>query len=136
MNARKSILATLRQHQQTSNTPLPSIVSDPSDPEVLLDTFTESVAGVGGRVVRVHTIDAVEPAIHEYIVQSGRIVTTISALEKTGELITGEVSEPRTYADVTLSVIPAHFAVAENGAVWLTEEAMGHRVLPFICQHL
>jgi L-lactate dehydrogenase complex protein LldG len=26
--------------------------------------------------------------------------------------------------------------VAENGAVWVTEELMGDRALPFICEHL
>jgi L-lactate dehydrogenase complex protein LldG len=39
-------------------------------------------------------------------------------------------------ADVELAVLRAHFAVAENGAVWITDEQMGNRVLPFICQHL
>ena len=26
--------------------------------------------------------------------------------------------------------------VAENGTVWLTEAALGQRIIPFICQHL
>ena len=26
--------------------------------------------------------------------------------------------------------------MAENGAVWLTEEVMGQRIIPYICQHL
>jgi L-lactate dehydrogenase complex protein LldG len=26
--------------------------------------------------------------------------------------------------------------VAENGASWFTEEVMGQRILPYICQHL
>jgi L-lactate dehydrogenase complex protein LldG len=28
------------------------------------------------------------------------------------------------------------FGVAENGAIWLTEAEVPHRVAPFICQHL
>ena len=28
------------------------------------------------------------------------------------------------------------FGVAENGAIWVTEKQMGHRVLPFIAEHL
>jgi L-lactate dehydrogenase complex protein LldG len=38
--------------------------------------------------------------------------------------------------DVELAIIEARFAVAENGAVWLTEDVMGHRILPYIAQHL
>ncbi len=32
--------------------------------------------------------------------------------------------------------IDGEFGVAENGAIWITEEALPHRVAPFICQHL
>ena len=39
-------------------------------------------------------------------------------------------------AEVELLEIDGKFGVAENGAIWLTEEALPHRVAPFICQHL
>ena len=40
-------------------------------------------------------------------------------------------------ADVDYAVVRGEFAVAENGAVWCTQSALGpHRVLPFIAQHL
>jgi L-lactate dehydrogenase complex protein LldG len=41
-----------------------------------------------------------------------------------------------TLEDVELGVFKAHFAVAENSAMWVTEEVLGKRVSPFICQHL
>jgi L-lactate dehydrogenase complex protein LldG len=39
-------------------------------------------------------------------------------------------------AEVEVLEIDGAFGVAENGAIWLTEEALPHRVAPFICQHL
>jgi L-lactate dehydrogenase complex protein LldG len=39
-------------------------------------------------------------------------------------------------AEIEVLEIDGEFGVAENGAIWLTEEAMPHRVAPFICQHL
>ncbi len=39
-------------------------------------------------------------------------------------------------AGVEVLEIDGAFGVAENGAIWLTEEALPHRVAPFICQHL
>lgn len=39
-------------------------------------------------------------------------------------------------AEVEVLEIDGEFGVAENGAIWLSEEAMPHRVAPFICQHL
>jgi L-lactate dehydrogenase complex protein LldG len=38
--------------------------------------------------------------------------------------------------DVDVAIIDAHFGVAENGSVWVTEDIIKERVLPFICQHL
>jgi L-lactate dehydrogenase complex protein LldG len=39
-------------------------------------------------------------------------------------------------AEVDVLEIDGEFGVAENGAIWLTEESLPHRVAPFICQHL
>jgi L-lactate dehydrogenase complex protein LldG len=39
-------------------------------------------------------------------------------------------------AEVEVLEIDGAFGVAENGAIWLTEDALPHRVAPFICQHL
>jgi L-lactate dehydrogenase complex protein LldG len=37
---------------------------------------------------------------------------------------------------VDLAILRARLGVAENGAMWLSEREMVHRVLPFITQHL
>ena len=50
--------------------------------------------------------------------------------------IISPAAAPHKYEDVELAIIRAHFAVAENGAVWLTEDLMGQRIIPYICQHL
>lgn len=39
-------------------------------------------------------------------------------------------------AEIEVLEIDGEFGVAENGAIWLSEEALPHRVAPFICQHL
>jgi L-lactate dehydrogenase complex protein LldG len=38
--------------------------------------------------------------------------------------------------DVDVVIMEAYLGVAENGAVWVTEEDTKMRVLPFICEHL
>jgi L-lactate dehydrogenase complex protein LldG len=50
--------------------------------------------------------------------------------------VLSETADPRTFDDVELAVIEAQLAVAENGAVWLPEQRMGQRIIPYICQHL
>jgi L-lactate dehydrogenase complex protein LldG len=63
------------------------------------------------------------------------LVTTLPELVEIAEPLAIEV-DPHLFQDIELAIIKAHFAVAENGAVWLTEEVMGHRIIPYICQHL
>ena len=46
------------------------------------------------------------------------------------------VKDPHELSDVDIAIIEAEFAVAENGSVWVTDQRMGLRALPFICQHL
>ena len=52
-------------------------------------------------------------------------VTTADAAATTAEL-----------AGVTLAVLRGGPAVIENGAVWVDERDMGHRALPYACEHL
>jgi L-lactate dehydrogenase complex protein LldG len=59
----------------------------------------------------------------------------LPALSDVAEFCSASV-EPHSFEDVELSIIEARLAVAENGAVWLTEEVMGHRIIPYISQHL
>jgi L-lactate dehydrogenase complex protein LldG len=63
------------------------------------------------------------------------VISRIGGIAEYSEDIDTALS-PHSLQDVEIAVLKAHFGVAENGAVWLTEELMGNRVLPFICQHL
>jgi L-lactate dehydrogenase complex protein LldG len=47
-----------------------------------------------------------------------------------------DISNPRALEDVDLAVINGHFAVAENGAVWVNEENIGYRSLYFLAAKL
>jgi L-lactate dehydrogenase complex protein LldG len=47
-----------------------------------------------------------------------------------------DVSNPHELASLDLAVLPGEFGVAENGAVWVTDRRVRHRVVYFIAQHL
>jgi L-lactate dehydrogenase complex protein LldG len=64
-----------------------------------------------------------------------RIVTTLPELSDQLEFLSTTV-DPHTFDDIDMAVIMSELAVAENGAVWLTEQQMGQRIIPYICQHL
>lgn len=46
------------------------------------------------------------------------------------------VSDPHELETVEMAVLRAEFGVAENGAVWISDRYLQHRVLPFITQNL
>ena len=134
MTSRERILADVLKNQ-------PSAVSFPdlgvfkgatSNPvREYMDTFT----GIGGKAVVVSDVQSVESLLREQFDLSRRVVTTVPALAESFSLYSRD-ADPHSFEDVELAVISAHFAVIENGAVWVTEEVMGQRIIPFICQHL
>jgi L-lactate dehydrogenase complex protein LldG len=65
-----------------------------------------------------------------------RIVLVSDPAGTTSAAPPGLPASPHVFANVDIVIIPAHFAVAENGAVWVTESLLRERVLPFICQQL
>lgn len=44
--------------------------------------------------------------------------------------------DPHALEDVDYFVAAGEFAVAENAAVWVTDQSLRHRVLYFLCQHM
>ncbi len=46
------------------------------------------------------------------------------------------IQSPHDLADIDVAILPAEFAVAENAAVWVTDQIVPLRVLFFLCQHL
>lgn len=134
MNTREKILeAVLKNQPQTS--PLPDISMFKGDNNDTVQKYIDIFKTIGGSAYVVEDIAAVKTWINEHYDVTKRIITALPELGDTAELLSPS-ADPHTYDDVELAVIRAHFAVAENGAVWLTEEVMGQRIIPYICQHL
>jgi L-lactate dehydrogenase complex protein LldG len=133
MNSRAQILeAVLRSQPET--TPLPDISQFTGDSTGVIQKYIGIFKTIGGSALEIQDINAIKQYIDEHFDVSKRVVTTLPELTDRFESIT-EV-DPHLYQDVELAVIKGHFAVAENGAVWLTDDVMGQRIIPYICQHL
>ncbi|WP_448698568.1 lactate utilization protein C [Mucilaginibacter sp. AW1-3] len=135
MSSREKILAAIGQNQPAL-LPLPDIgflKGGSEDPE---EKFTTVLTTIGGKVLKVKNFDEIKKLLPEHFDTTKRVVTTLIELSDAAELNTGGEMDPHTLEDIELTITGAHFAVAENGAVWVTEDIIGQRVLPFICQHL
>jgi len=134
MSSREKILASVL-HNQPQLTPLPDISIFKVHNQDIVQKYIDTFIGIGGKIFSVESIDAVKILIPENFDITKRIVTTLPELTDVAELYS-PTADPHSFQDVELAIINAHFSVAENGAVWLTEPVMGHRILPYICQHL
>lgn len=134
MTSREKILSEVLKNQPAA-IPLPDIGAFRGPEQDNVQEYTDTFVGIGGKVFPVSDLASVKTIVKEHYDSSKRIVSTLTELSDTMELYSAGV-DPHSFEDVELAVIRAHLAVAENGAVWLTEGIMGQRVLPFICQHL
>ena len=134
MSTREKILEAVLKNQPPS-TALPDIALFKGDNKDLIQKYMDVFKTIGGTPFLADDIAAVKILINQNFDTAKRTVTTLTELSDSFELISATV-DPHTYDDVELAIIKAHFAVAENGAAWLTEEVMGQRIIPYICQHL
>lgn len=134
MSSRDSILAAVLKNQPPL-TSLPDISGFKVPEEDLVEKYRDTFSGIGGMVYSAANMEAIKNHIRENFDTGKRIVSTLPALSDVAEFCS-ETVDPHSFEDVELSIIEARLAVAENGAVWLTEEVMGHRIIPYISQHL
>jgi len=133
-SSRDRILNTLRNNVPAQK-PLPSLnefINNTPEGDVAA-RFIEVVRNIGGAVIEAPDL----PTAAHYIKQNyagKRVVSMAAGIESLTTQPTA--SDPHLLADVELAVINTHFAVAENGACWVTAELLGDRALPFIAQQL
>ncbi|MEP6734193.1 MAG: LUD domain-containing protein [Chryseolinea sp.] len=133
MESRERILAQLKIHQRTNNV-LPPLVVPPAQPLNLVDKLVTILTGIGGQVAKVTSWSQIKSELLGMLGPDERAINLISELEFLQPTPLGK--EPHLLENVRLAVLKGHFAVAENGAVWVTSDLMGDRALPFICERL
>ncbi len=110
----------------------PVIPSKVIQEEPLTAQFEKACRAVGTRVIRV------EGNVSEVIFQTFPGVNLIASTfpPYSGNVALKPEADPASLASIEVAVVLGEIAVAENGAIWIPENALTHRILPFICQHL
>jgi len=136
MSSREKILASVAANQPELSA-LPDIDFLKQPGTDLLTKFVATLTAIGGKAIEINSYNDIINHIKTHTTLDNRVACMLPELANVCELLDDEaLSLPHSLNDVELAIVKAHFGVAENGAVWVTEEQMGHRVLPFICQHL
>lgn len=134
MSSREKILAAVLQNQPPKS-PLPNISMFKGQEKGNVEKYMETFINIGGKAFLVENTEQIKTLVKENFDTGSRMITTLPELADTAEVLSPAV-DPHTFQNIELAIIKAHLAVAENGAVWLTEQVMGQRIIPYICQHL
>lgn len=134
MSSREKILSKIKQNQPDV-TPLPSLDGLKTVYPNPIGNFKEVLTLIGGQVVEVSDFEGVVDFVKRQVSSSVRLITTLPELSHLAE-DNWQSTDPHTLANVELAIIRGHFGVAENSAIWVTEDLLGQRVTPFIAQYL
>ena len=136
MGSREEILARLRAAAPPARE-LPEARRFGGRFEDLRAQFAASLQDAGGRCVRIEVADALIGALDqlEPYRTASHIASLVAGIPRANVRLE-EIRDAHDLRDVELAIIPGELAVAENGAVWITERALPHRALPWIAQHL
>ena len=134
MSTRKQILEAVLKNQPQA-TFLPDVSVFKGDATDVVQKYMDVFKTIGGDAYLIEDITTIKTILGEQFDFTKRVLTTIPELSDSAELLS-PADEVHSLENIELAIIKAHFAVAENGAVWLTEDLMGQRIIPYICQHL
>lgn len=128
MSSREQILAAVKKNQPDAAA-LPSLQGLAGDMPATPEAYRKVLESLGGSLFEITDTAQVPVLLKEHYPHLQRVVFADDKREWAHE-------DPHQLENVDMAVVAGQWGVAENGAIWLTENDMGVRVLPFICQHL
>lgn len=132
---RASILKSIKKNKPELVT-LPTIDLDVFHEKVdHIETFKSNVQLVGGNLRELNKNEDLDTVIKELYPRSQRIVSHVPGYDL-GTVSIPKESEAHSLENIDLAIIKGEFGVAENGAVWISENDFPVRVLPFITNDL
>ncbi|MHB8208004.1 LutC/YkgG family protein [Mucilaginibacter sp.] len=135
MTSREKILSAVKANQPDLAT-LPDVDFLLQEDVDVSEKFIAALTAIGGQVVMVENYTGIKDFIKKNFEQLSRKITTVSQLNDIAEYVEDNSANPHSLENVDYAIIEADLAIAENGAIWVTEDKIRTRVLPFISQHL
>jgi len=142
--SKHAILAALGHssiNQLNQKPDLSSLKSTTILPSELINRFEKGLTSVTGELIypdNANSIDLLKDNVAKLISQGMQVISLVDGI-KGNQLMT---THPHELKHIDYAIMPARFAVAENGAIWVDSEQLNglnaktHRVLPFICENL
>jgi len=135
MSSKVEILRKVKQNQPAFVSELPNLNVLGSESFDILEKYKTVLKSIGGDFVEVSDYQGIIDFITKNYAVDKRIITTIPELSEIAKTDWLDV-DPHSLEDVELTLVKAHFGVAENSALWVTDAILGQRVSVFIPQYL
>lgn len=132
MSSREKILAAVKKNQPPK-VELPVLNFTGNTAVDRKEQFIKTLTAIGGTVIEVNDWKEISDHIKSTFSKTGKIINRVDNLDFE---ISSLKSDPHEFSNVTVAIMQGEFGVAENGAIWLTNENMGDQALPYICEHL
>jgi L-lactate dehydrogenase complex protein LldG len=113
---------------------LPEVHSFPDEGESVLPYFKKQLDAMGGQSFEVPNAAAANAKVAE-LFPAAKVVCS-AVREVPGNRRVTDVRDPRALNDVDVGVVRSPLAVAEAGAVWLTQDSLVVNALGVLSQHL
>jgi L-lactate dehydrogenase complex protein LldG len=135
MSSKNQILQKIKQNQPDFVTDLPNLNVLGSEQFNVLETYKTVLKSIGGDFVEVSNYNEIIDFLKNNYSIEKRIITTLPELSEIA-FLDWTNDDPHSLENVELTIVKAHFGVAENSALWVTDDLLGQRVAPFIAQYL
>ncbi len=139
MSSKAAIFASINT-QPIPAVALPPDVASPIRYANPLQQFSDVLKMIGGQVVHVANVSEAQRLIHlqDVVQASQQIVSVVPGIEVDAvkQIALTAISDPHELERIDVAILRGEFAVAENGAVWCTDELLKHRVVYFLSQHV
>jgi L-lactate dehydrogenase complex protein LldG len=134
MSARETILAGIMANQPLRQD-LPLVrVNEMIQYEDLVSQFKIILESIGGSCLEIKDKEELDTVLQELMRDKQAIVNALNPSQTLVRQLQTDSLE--SLAGIDMAIINGSFAVAESGAVWVSEEQMILRILPFIAEQL
>jgi len=133
-SSREKILQNIRTSIPDVKVEPPRIPAFDRKRDSLRADFEVSLTEAGGLAHDVPSVEAAQAKLAELHPQAKVICSAVTEIAGTRNI--KDVTDPHELADVEVGIIRARFAIAEGGAIWVTQEDLGLDALGFLSQHL
>ncbi len=134
MTSKEQILQNIRTNNVVKDVTLPNYSNFGLTFDEKFSQFSTMLESVGGKALIIKEED-LDKTIKE-IYPDEKVISTNVESCKLGNFDANSEEDPHKLRDIDLSVVRGEFAVAENGAVWLSNNENRHRSLYFIAQNI